>query len=67
MILFTFISLVKILEKGYTINVLDLAKKLGYDDPGSMDNTMFSDGRNEFVKFSSYDKRKSILCQFTHP
>ena len=44
--------------KGYTINVLDLAKKLGYDDPGSMDNTMFSDGRNEFVKFSSYDNEK---------
>mgnify|MGYP000854405126 FL=1 len=44
--------------KGYTINVLDLAKKLGYDDPGSMDNTMFSDGRNEFVKFSSYDNKK---------
>lgn len=44
--------------KGHTINVLDLAKKLGYDDPGSMDNTMYSDGRDEFVKFSSYDNEK---------
>ncbi|WP_455465414.1 hypothetical protein [Streptococcus salivarius] len=44
--------------KGHTIDVLDLAKKLGYDDPGSMDNTMYSDGRDEFVKFSSYDNEK---------
>ena len=53
-----FYQLGKDTGKGYTINVLDLAKKLGYDDPGSMDNTMFSDGRNEFVKFSSYDNEK---------
>lgn len=44
--------------KGHTINVLGLAKKLGYDDPGSMDDTMYSDGRDEFVKFSSYDNKK---------
>ena len=44
--------------KGHIIGVLDLAKKLGYDDPGSMDNTMYSDGRDEFVKFSSYDNEK---------
>ena len=44
--------------KGHTINVLDLAKKLGYDYPGSMDNTMYSDGKDEFVKFSSYDNKK---------
>ena len=44
--------------KGHTINVLGLAKKLGYDDPGSMDDTMYSDGRDEFVKFSSYDNEK---------
>ena len=44
--------------KGHTINVLDLAKKLGYDNPGSMDNTMYSDGKDEFVKFSSYDNEK---------
>ena len=44
--------------KGHTINVLSLAKKLGYDDPGSMDDTMYSDGRDEFVKFSSYDNKK---------
>ena len=49
MILFTFISLVKTLEKD-TINVLDLAKKLGYDNPGSMDNTMYSDGKDEFIE-----------------
>jgi len=51
-----FYQLGKDTGKGHTINVLDLAKKLGYDDPGSMDNTMFSDRRNEYVKFSSYDK-----------
>ena len=44
--------------KGHTINVLGLAKKLGYNNPGSMDNTMYSDGRDEFVKFSSYDNKK---------
>ena len=32
MILSTIISLVKILEKDTTIDVLDLAKKLGYDE-----------------------------------
>ena len=44
--------------KGHTINVLGLAKKLGYNNPGSMDNTMYSDGGDEFVKFSSYDNKK---------
>ena len=44
--------------KGHTINVLGLAKKLGYNNPGSMGNTMYSDGRDEFVKFSSYDNKK---------
>ena len=44
--------------KGHTINVLGLAKKLGYNNLGSMDNTMYSDGRDEFVKFSSYDNKK---------
>ena len=44
--------------KGHTIDVLDLAKKLGYDDHGSMDNTMYSDGKDEFVKFSSYDNER---------
>ena len=44
--------------KGHTINVLGLAKELGYNNPGSMDNTMYSDGRDEFVKFSSYDNKK---------
>lgn len=44
--------------KGHTINVLGLAKKLGYNNPGSMDNTMYTDGRDEFVKFSSYDNKK---------
>ena len=44
--------------KGHTINVLDLAKKLGDDYPDSMDNTMYSDGKDEFVKFSSYDNKK---------
>lgn len=45
--------------KGHTINVLGLAKKLGYNNPGSMDNTMYSDGGDEFVKFSSYDNKYS--------
>lgn len=44
--------------KGHTINVLGLAKKLGYNNPGSVDNTMYSDGGDEFVKFSSYDNKK---------
>lgn len=44
--------------KGHTINVLGLAKKLGYNNLGSMDNTMYSDGGDEFVKFSSYDNKK---------
>lgn len=44
--------------KGHTINVLGLAKKLGYNNTGSMGNTMYSDGRDEFVKFSSYDNKK---------
>ena len=44
--------------KGHTINVLGLAKKLGYNNPGSMGNTMYSDGMDEFVKFSSYDNKK---------
>lgn len=42
----------------YSINVLGLAKELGYNNPGSMDNTMYSDGRDEFLKFSSYDNKK---------
>ena len=44
--------------KGHTINVLGLAKKLGYNNLGSMGNTMYSDGGDEFVKFSSYDNKK---------
>ena len=53
-----FYQLGKDTRKGHTINVLGLAKKLGYNNPGSMDNTMYSDGRDEFVKFSSYDNKK---------
>ena len=50
--------------KGHTINVLDLAKKLGYDNPGSMDNTMYSDGKDEFVKFSSYDNERVFYVNY---
>ena len=53
-----FYQLGKDTRKGHTINVLGLAKKLGYNNPGSMDNTMYSDGGDEFVKFSSYDNKK---------
>ena len=53
-----FYQLGKDTRKGHTINVLGLANKLGYNNPGSMDNTMYSDGGDEFVKFSSYDNKK---------